>query len=85
MVVVDMEESMVSQVVEETKRLYGELPRDAKEKDVAGALREWLDVTYGKSWHVIVGANFGSSVSSLAKRFLYFYVGPTAVLCFQTK
>lgn len=84
-VVADMDQAMQSQIVEETKRLYEELDKEAKEKDVATALRTYLDEAFGKSWHVIVGVNFGSSVSSLAQRFLYFYCGTFAVLAFQTK
>ena len=83
--VADMGEEMKSQIVDETRRLYDSLDKDAKEKDVAAALRAYLDDTFGKSWHVIVGVNFGSSVSSLAQRFLYFYYGTFAILAFQTK
>ncbi len=81
-------------------RIMEAVGKNAKEKDVAAALRPYLDQHFGKvsepakrlftdlqrqTWHVIVGSNFGSSVTSLAMRFLYFYVGSTAVLCFQTK
>ena len=83
--VADMDPSMQSEILEEVKLLYGGLDKASKEKDVAGLVREWLDDKYGKSWNVIVGASFGSSVSSLAQRFLYFYVGSMAFLIFQTK
>jgi dynein light chain LC8-type len=72
-------------IIDEAKRITASLEKNAKEKEVAVALRTFLDEQYGKAWHVIVGANFGSSVSSLAMKFLYFYVNATAVLCFQTK
>lgn len=83
--VADMDSVMQTVVIEEAKKIVAGLEKNAKEKEVAAALRTFLDQQYGKAWHVVVGANFGSSVSSLAMRFLYFYVNATAILCFQTK
>jgi dynein light chain LC8-type len=83
--VADMDGVMQTTIIDEAKKIIGSLEKNAKEKEVAAALRSFLDQQFGKAWHVIVGANFGSSVSSLAMRFLYFYVNSTAILCFQTK
>lgn len=54
------------------------------ERDIAASIKKHLDVKYGKTWHVIVGKNFGSYVTHEKGHFMYFYVGPLAFLVFKT-
>jgi dynein light chain LC8-type len=58
--------------------------QDSVEKDIAGTIKKELDKELGHTWHVIVGKNFGSYVTHELGSFLYFYVGPYAVLVFKT-
>ncbi|PRW45002.1 Dynein light chain cytoplasmic [Chlorella sorokiniana] len=54
------------------------------EKDVAAYIKKEFDSKHGPTWHCIVGRNFGSYVTHETKHFIYFYVGPMAVLLFKT-
>ncbi|ONH69833.1 Dynein light chain 1, cytoplasmic [Cyberlindnera fabianii] len=54
------------------------------EKDIAAQIKKEMDSTYGHTWHVIVGKNFGSYVTHELGYFIYFYIGPYAFLVFKT-
>ena len=36
------------------------------------------------TWHVVIGTNYGSHVVHATKHFIYFYLGPKAVLIFKS-
>ena len=36
------------------------------------------------TWHVIVGTNYGTHVVHATKNFIYFYLGPKAILIFKS-
>ena len=36
------------------------------------------------TWHVVIGTNFGSHVVHATKNFIYFYLGPKAILLFKS-
>ena len=36
------------------------------------------------TWHVVVGSNYGSHVVHATKNFIYFYIGPKAILIFKS-
>jgi hypothetical protein len=36
------------------------------------------------TWHCIIGTNFGSHVVHATKHFIYFYLGPKAILLFKS-
>ena len=36
------------------------------------------------TWHVVIGTNYGSHVVHATKHFIYFYLGPKAVLLFKS-
>lgn len=55
-----------------------------KLKDIAAMIKKELDQRYGLTWHCIVGKNFGSYVTHETKHFIYFYIGPVAILVFKT-
>ena len=38
---------------------------------------------FGKTWHAVVGRNFGSFVVHESRSFIYFYIGKVAVLLFK--
>ena len=38
---------------------------------------------YGGVWQCVVGRNFGSFVVHDSQTFIYFYIGPVAVLLFR--
>jgi len=54
------------------------------EKDIAAYIKKEFDRLYGVTWHVVVGKNFGSFVTHETKHFIYFYVGPLAVLLWKS-
>ena len=53
------------------------------ERDVAQSIKLEFDKKYGPSWHCVVGTSFGSFVTHDTKNFIYFYLGPIAVLLFK--
>ena len=36
------------------------------------------------TWHCIVGKNYGSDIVHQTKNFIYFYLGPLAILLFKS-
>ncbi|KZV84958.1 hypothetical protein EXIGLDRAFT_623593 [Exidia glandulosa HHB12029] len=54
------------------------------EKDMAAHIKKECDRRFGHTWHVVVGKNFGSYVTHETKHFIYFYVGPLAVLMWRS-
>ncbi|EFN51855.1 hypothetical protein CHLNCDRAFT_27579 [Chlorella variabilis] len=54
------------------------------EKDVAAYIKKEFDSKHNPTWHCIVGRNFGSYVTHETKHFIYFYLGPVAVLLFKS-
>jgi len=39
---------------------------------------------YSPTWHVVIGTNYGSHVVHATKHFIYFYLGPKAILIFKS-
>ncbi|KAK4689373.1 dynein light chain LC8-type, partial [Tremellales sp. Uapishka_1] len=54
------------------------------EKDIAMYIKKEFDRLYGTTWHAVVGKNFGSFVTHETKNFIYFYLGPIAILLWKT-
>lgn len=54
------------------------------EKDVAAYIKKDFDSKHSPTWHCIVGRNFGSYVTHETKHFIYFYLGPVAILLFKS-
>jgi dynein light chain LC8-type len=54
------------------------------EKDIAAHIKKEFDNKYDGPWHCIAGRHFGSYVTHESKHFIYFYVGPIAILLFKT-
>lgn len=54
------------------------------ETDIACYIKKEFDKIYKRTWHCIVGKDFGSYVSHERNRFIYFYVGKTAILLFKS-
>jgi dynein light chain LC8-type len=54
------------------------------EKDIAAHIKREFDRKHGPMWHCIVGRHFGSYVTHETKHFIYFYMGPMAVLLFKS-
>ena len=50
---------------------------------VARVLKKEFDSVYGGVWQCVVGRNFGSFVVHDSQTFIYFYIGPVAVLMFR--
>lgn len=46
----------------------------------------YLPLLWSRSptWHVVIGTNFGSHVVHATKNFIYFYLGPKAILLFKS-
>ncbi|CDK26500.1 unnamed protein product [Kuraishia capsulata CBS 1993] len=43
-----------------------------------------MDKQFGRTWHCIVGTDFGNYVSHERNNFIYFYVNELAILLFRT-
>jgi len=54
------------------------------EKDAAMYIKKEFDRLYGTTWHCVVGKNFGSFVTHETQGFIYFYLGPIAILLWKT-
>ncbi|KAK9466337.1 dynein light chain type 1-domain-containing protein [Lipomyces arxii] len=78
---VDMSEDMQSVVLDVAVQA---MEQYNIEKDIAAHIKKELDRRFGQTWHCIVGRNFGSYVTHETRHFIYFYLGPIAVLLFKT-
>jgi len=78
---VDMSEEMQQETIDITSAA---LEKYNIEKDIAAQIKKEFDRRYGPTWHVVVGKNFGSYVTHETKHFIYFYVGPLAVLIWKS-
>merc|ERR1711934_1032443 len=50
--------------------------------EIAKAIKEKLDETFGDTWHCIVGERFASWVTHEKDKYLYFLLGKYAILVF---
>ncbi|KAJ9089485.1 Dynein light chain [Entomophthora muscae] len=78
---VDMSEEMQEAAIEIATEA---IEKFTFEKDIAASLKKQFDQKYGLTWHCVVGRSFGSFVTHESKFFIYFYLGPTAILLFRT-
>ncbi|GFZ47222.1 8 kDa cytoplasmic dynein light chain [Saitozyma sp. JCM 24511] len=78
---VDMSEEMQQRAVDISSAA---LERYNVEKDIAMFVKREFDRLYGTTWHCVVGKNFGSFVTHETKNFIYFYLGPIAILLWKT-
>ncbi|KAL3308291.1 Dynein light chain 1, cytoplasmic [Cichlidogyrus casuarinus] len=53
------------------------------EKDIAAHIKREFDQKLGFTWHCVVGKNFGSLVTHENNYFIYFYLGPLAVMLWK--
>ncbi|CAH8550134.1 unnamed protein product [Schistosoma bovis] len=54
------------------------------DKDMASHLKQYFNLKYGRTWHCIVGKQFGSDVSYEEQGFLYFFLGDRSFLLFKS-
>ncbi|RIA84034.1 dynein light chain type 1-domain-containing protein [Glomus cerebriforme] len=78
---VDMSDEMQREALDTAKQA---LDKYNIEKDIAAHIKREFDKRYGTTWHCIVGKNFGSYVTHETKHFIYFYIGPIAILLFKS-
>ncbi|WVF65318.1 hypothetical protein IAT40_000044 [Kwoniella sp. CBS 6097] len=78
---VDMSEEMQQKAVDV---VVASLDHHDQEKDMAMYIKKEFDRLYGTTWHCVVGKNFGSFVTHETKNFIYFYLGPIAILLWKT-
>lgn len=78
---VDMTDEMQHESIEIA---LSALEKFAIEKDIAAQVKKEFDRRHGPTWHVVVGKNFGSYVTHETKHFIYFYVGPLAILIWKS-
>ncbi|WWC90999.1 uncharacterized protein L201_005938 [Kwoniella dendrophila CBS 6074] len=78
---VDMSEEMQQKAVD---IVVLSLEKYDLEKDMAMYIKKEFDRLYGVTWHCVVGKNFGSFVTHETKNFIYFYLGPIAILLWKT-
>merc|ERR1712224_685382 len=70
--------SMSKATAEKTKEFIVEAFKEYKiEKDIAQHVKTAMDELEGGTWHCIVGANFGSSISFSAKHCLFLRISTT--------
>ncbi|KAJ2817334.1 Dynein light chain [Coemansia erecta] len=77
----DMSDEMQNAILEIAKAAYA---KSELEKDIAREIKLACDEKFGKSWHVIVGRNFGSYVTHEVGHFIYFYNQHLAHLVFKS-
>ncbi|KAG9304259.1 hypothetical protein G9A89_019821 [Geosiphon pyriformis] len=77
----DMNEEMQKEAI---KCAELALEKYTVEKDIAASIKREFDKKHGVTWHCIVGRNFGSYVTHETKHFIYFYIGPIAILLFKS-
>ncbi|KAF5338372.1 hypothetical protein D9611_012510 [Ephemerocybe angulata] len=78
---VDMSEDMQQESVDIASAA---LEKYNIEKDIAAQIKKEFDRRHGPTWHVVVGKNFGSYVTHETKHFIYFYIGPLAILIWKS-
>ncbi|KAJ2934823.1 hypothetical protein H1R20_g2286, partial [Candolleomyces eurysporus] len=78
---VDMSEEMQQESVDIASAA---LEKYNIEKDIAAQIKKEFDRRHGPTWHVVVGKNFGSYVTHETKHFIYFYIGPLAILIWKS-
>eukprot|EP00949_MAST-11_sp_MAST-11-sp1_P002010 g2010.t1 len=79
-----MPDDMLRDCVEVTKNALDEC--EDFENDglqVTEKVKAFFDSTYGGTWHVVIGRNFGSHCTHETKRFVYFYYGDKAVMVWR--
>lgn len=80
----DMSNEMLDCIVSKCKLLLDSDPKLAL-KDIAMNIKQYLDIEYGPSWHVIVGNSFGSYVTHMSGNFAFFQLGSDwAFLTYKT-
>ena len=60
------------------------LAKGGTEQEVSQIVKQHFDSKYGPCWQCIVGTNFRCYCSHLAKTFIFFYVGKTAICLYRT-
>ncbi|KAJ2805530.1 Dynein light chain 1, cytoplasmic [Coemansia guatemalensis] len=77
----DMSDAMQTAIIEFATAAH---EQHNLEKDIARYIKVECDKKYGKTWHVIVGRNFGSFVTHEVGHFVYFYNKHLAHLVFKS-
>nr|AAX30609.1 SJCHGC05640 protein [Schistosoma japonicum]CAX70013.1 putative dynein light chain [Schistosoma japonicum]CAX70014.1 putative dynein light chain [Schistosoma japonicum] len=54
------------------------------DKDIATYIKQHFDRSYGRTWHCIVGKQYGSDISHEERSFIYFFLGDRAILLFKS-
>ena len=51
---------------------------------IAEEIKKEFDYKYKKTWHCIVGENFGSFITHESKTFIFFQIAETSILLFKS-
>jgi len=78
---VDMSDEMEKDAIEVATYALNEY---TVESTMANYIKKEFDKKYSPTWHVVIGTNFGSHVVHATKNFIYFYLGPKAILIFKS-
>jgi len=78
---VDMSDEMEKDAIEVATYALNEY---MVESTMANYIKKEFDKKYSPTWHVVIGTNFGSHVVHATKNFIYFYLGPKAILIFKS-
>mmetsp|Transcript_10184 Transcript_10184/g.30219 ORF Transcript_10184/g.30219 Transcript_10184/m.30219 type:complete len:91 (-) Transcript_10184:226-498(-) len=77
---VDMSEQLQQESIEVAQQA---MDKHNLERDIANFIKKEFDKRHGTFWHVVVGKNYGSFVTHETKMFIYFHIGPLAILMFK--
>lgn len=82
----DTPKTMKEEIIEITQTILDNLAEGSNTsyKDIAFLLKTKLDNTYGVTWHVIVGTNFGGNVTNDAESLLNFTVDKVSFLVLRS-
>ena len=79
-IVCEMSDNMRDEAIKEASVAA---EKEASEKDISRAVKNYFDNKYSPCWHCIVGKNFNAYVSYEAKHYIFFYVKQVAILLYK--
>merc|ERR1712194_160893 len=83
----DMSDDCMESAVTAAQKQLNELglnpDKQGEGAQICENLKKYFDETWGHSWVVVLGKNFGSSCVHEQHKFLYFYIGQHAFMLYK--
>ena len=83
---IEIQLEAISQGIQAYFRYQPNDPENSSEAymKIAEEIKKEFDYKYKKTWHCIVGENFGSFITHESKTFIFFQIAETSVLLFKS-